>query len=134
MIWGVHLLIYYPVYSIVNGSNKGFEKLYYLFLTPLAGLFGFFERVPFFICLPILLMLFLINLNHKWYLNHIFSVIFSYLIVYPIVYEYTGLIHSIESTIDLLKTFSVCLIISCLVNWLIFKKQYQRLRQQETSH
>lgn len=76
LIWIFHLFIYYMIFAFSNRIvSNDYEELY----TVLLGLIGWFEQIPMFFIVPIVLMFILIKtkLKNSWFIAYVSSILFS---------------------------------------------------------
>jgi uncharacterized membrane protein YfcA len=142
-IWLLHLIIFYIVFGIFSKffsnhsiNHYNIDTLYQFFLLPVFGLIGFLDGFPGFIFIPILLMYALVFLVKKnIFFNYCLSIFTCYLLKTAIQYVFydfdiipLGIFNNFYYTI--LFTL-LSLILSASVNWLVFRKTYQKLKESE---
>lgn len=123
-IWGLHLLIFYPICSFLEDNlevntldfkshiDPEFWKT--SLFSPINALWGFWEKFPFFIFMALgINIIFNRFSKNKIFINYIFSLIVSYLIVY-FVHPYKG---------GIFFYIIPSLIITIIIQMLIFKKE-----------
>ncbi len=132
LIWATHLLVYSTTYHIsIRVVFNDYREFYNVFLGFLSGLMGWFEQIPAFFVIPILIMLLLTRtkLKQHWFLAYTISIGISYLGNYLWLFSintHDKILFS-DKTINLIYFIIPSLIISILCNWLIFKKTYKKL-------
>ncbi len=135
IIWLIHLFIYYLVFSLsIRLSNNDYKELYTILLGFVLGFMGWIEQIPLFFMIPILLMLILIKtkLRQKWFIAYIISICFAYLLNYLWLYannKHDKILFSPYST-NLIYFIIPSILVSILVNWLIFKNKYKTLANE----
>lgn len=133
-IWGLHMIMFYPICSFLSNHLK-YDTLILrndtienfvgntwevILWSPLNGLLGFWERFPFFIFMAFAISIILgFFLKKRFFTNCIFSLIFSYLIVY-FVHRYKG---------DIFYYIIPSLIITILMQVIIFRKQIFKTKE-----
>lgn len=144
-IWGVHILVYYFIY----GNIDNFLRIYYMkwtffddeslmrsFLSPFFGFVGWFDNFPLFFLFPLIGMGFLVfKWNKKWFLSYSITSIVSYVMSYMYgVYDGKGTLVYMsrifeDGRLELPKLAVIIpsLSLAILLNWLIFKKQYEHI-------
>lgn len=133
LIWVVHILIYSTAYHIsIRIAFKDFREFFSVFLGFLSGFAGWFEQIPFFFLIPLLLMLVLIKtkLKNQWLLTYILSTSIAYLGNYLWMFSintHNKILFSAEQ-INLIYFIVPSLLTSILCNWLIFKNYYKKLK------
>ncbi|WP_285199810.1 hypothetical protein, partial [Klebsiella pneumoniae] len=78
-------VVYYTVYVILIRIFKSdYEAFYLVLLGFIGGVMGVLEQVPYFILIPILTMVILINtyLKNHWFRAYLISVVVCYLADY----------------------------------------------------
>lgn len=134
-IWGIHLFIYYLVFSLsIRVFNNNYEELYIVLLGFILGVLGWIEQIPLFFMVPILLMLVLIKikLKQKWFIAYIISICLAYLSNYLWMYsnnKHDKILFSPDSS-NLIYFIVPSLIVSISCNWLLFKNKYKRLAKE----
>lgn len=132
LIWVLHIFVYYTIFVILL---RIFENNYQEFYTVLGGfiggIMGWFEQIPFFIIIPIIIMTILVNtiFVKKWYTAYIATVIISYLL------DYLWLLLEGKNNSILFSTIHINLIYivvpsllaTILINWLVFRRKYNRI-------
>lgn len=132
-IWGLHLIIFYPICSFLdNHLEYGTIKLRndtltnflkdtweVVLLSPINGIWGIWERFPFFIFMAFGINI-ILNLLHKKkiFINYISSLLMSYLIVY-LIHHYKG---------DIFHYIIPSLIITTIIQTIIFRKEIFKTR------
>lgn len=123
-IWGLHLLIFYPICSflednlqvkrIIFKDNIDPEFWKVAVWSPLNGIWGTWEKFPFFIFMTFgisILLNFLVKI--KFFMNYLISLLISYLIVY-LVHHYN---------MDIFYYIIPSLIIITIIQMIIFRKE-----------
>lgn len=123
-IWGLHILIFYPVCSFLE-DNLEVHRLFFKqnidsefwkisLLSPLNGLFGFWEKFPFFIFMAFAIsIIFSFFIKKRFFINYIISLFISYLIVF-LIHRYKG---------DIFYYIIPSLTITLIIQSIIFRKE-----------
>ncbi|MCS4229180.1 hypothetical protein [Sphingobacterium sp. BIGb0165] len=132
LIWLLHILVYYSIYLIVLRILKNdYEAFYTVLGGAIGGLIGWLEQIPFFILIPISIMLALINsfLKKKWFEAYLIAILTAYLADYIWLFSEDKNNGVLLSTIDIDLIYLIIpsLLISILSNWLIFKRYYKAI-------
>ena len=125
-LWFFHLIVFYITCSIIENIIDPYtinfretidnEIIETVLWSPLSGLLGHWEKFPFFILLVILLF-FIILYFHKNILKiYIFSIIFSYSILYLFSFTKDRIFYYLIPSI----------IITIIINYFIFYKQQSK--------
>ncbi|MCZ8144592.1 hypothetical protein [Flavobacterium sp.] len=128
-IWILHILVYFFLLSIliivqdfnVNGVTHRMTEtkiISRLLGSSLIGLFGFLDGIGFFIMITIIFNYIIQKKIKNIFKSYILSLIITYPIIILFIKEGSGY-GSNSKTI-------ICLIITILINWLVFKKSYQK--------
>jgi hypothetical protein len=130
-IWAFHLFcfyliaqIYYDVSSVIHGHpNISYFDADYFFkeiplkiaVSPLVGIIGYFDGIPGFIFIPILIMLIVIFFfTRNIFLSYVVGLIVSYLV--PL------LLFGYEKGY---YVYYILIAITVFLSWLVFKKSYK---------
>lgn len=147
-IWLFHVVIYYTTtnfflqyltYLYQNWTILKIEFLLKILAGPIAGIIGFFDNFPLFVLIPITIYnILLLKFKLKHHTSYYLSIIASYLI--PYIYNFIFFNTKISFykrpneyyvKIDLIFILLPSLIISILLNWLIFRKIYKKLSDEK---
>lgn len=129
-IWGLHMLIFYPICSFLEdtflpynykfrGSNINDFKdtLEIMIFSPLNALWGLWEKFPFFIFMAFAISLvFSFFLKKRFFTNYIISLLISYLIVF-LVHRYMG---------DIFYYIIPSITITLIIQSVIFRKEIMK--------
>ncbi|WP_165572118.1 hypothetical protein [Flavobacterium sp. KMS] len=138
-IWLVHLFVYYLTASVIVKGNlldnplsskKMLEIIQLVLISPFFGIMGFLEDIPFFILLPISIMLALIftKFKKRWFLSYSLSLFISYFIDYLyLFYNHKQTKVLFDDGYNILFVVIPCLIVSISVNWFLFKDKYKNI-------
>lgn len=140
-IWLLHYLIYYWNFSLIfsllsiwyNESNFKAENFFYILLAPIFASFGFFDGLV--IVIPIIVFYFLKMKYNYWHsylitVSLCYTIINLYLLFFVDGSYYVRSNHK-ENNFEF-NNFLImipCLIVSIIVNWLVFRKSYQKFKK-----
>lgn len=138
--WSLHILLYYPSVFIIGYKKGGIFKsnldISDLLLSPIPGIIGFIDGLPFFVFLSIFIMWILVNtyFKKKWFFAYYFSLIPLYPVAYfvgiyvnndsPFLQSLSSLYYDSQFVINTLS-----LIIAIMANWFIFRNAYLQIKE-----
>lgn len=123
-IWGLHILIFYPVCSFLE-DNLEVHSLFFKqyidpefwkisLLSPLNGLLGFWEKFPFFIFMAFAIsIVFNFFFKKRFFTNYTISLFISYMIIF-LMHRYKG---------DIFYYIIPSLTITLIIQSVIFRKE-----------
>lgn len=132
LIWILHLFIYYTSYVvIIRIVENNYDEFYTVLGGFIGGIMGWFEQIPFFILIPIIIMLILINtfLKKLWFRAYLIATGVSYLLNYLWMFledKYMSVLYS-TMTVNLIYIIIPSLLVTFLINWMIFRKTYIKI-------
>lgn len=133
-IWFFHLYFYYLIFGILHTyTSPTFTSnlLIIPLIHPIGGILGFYDNIPGFFIIPILLMLLLLNYtNYSIYKCYIFSIFIPHglkLVLFQIYHSDLPLMtdQSQGRLMSIIWTI-VSLITIAILNYLVFKKAYRK--------
>ena len=143
-IWTTHIFVYYFIFGNIDNLINNFysdwdfffeESIFRSLSSPITGLFGWYDGLPFFVIIPTVVMLILVStiMRKNWFMAYLVSCIGCYLGIYLytiLVNKGTTLYQSRITGMDDLSLNHIFLIVPALitvifVNWLIFRNRYK---------
>lgn len=147
LIWIVHIIVYYFIFGNIDNLINNYYSAWDFFFeeslsrslsSPLTGLYGWYDGLPFFVLFPILTMLALTLtiMKKKWFTAYIASCVGCYLGMYlynTVTHKSTYLYQSGISGLNDLNLNHIFLITPALigvilVNRLVFRNRYRIIK------
>lgn len=149
LIWLVHIIVYYFIFGNIDNLINNYYSDWDFFFeesisrslsSPITGLFGWYDGLPFFVMIPIGVMLILVltMMRKNWFIAYTISCVSCYLgmYLYTILIDkstnlYQSGINGLEDlTLQHIFLIIPSLIISILINKLIFKNKYRIIKSE----
>jgi hypothetical protein len=141
-IWLLHYLIYYLLFGLLFHTIDylfrkwyfGFEYLQKIILSPIIGMIGFYDGLIIFI--PIIISHFM-KIKFSVFKSYYYTVLLCQFGLYfisvlfsdrPSTINFTRNVDDETLKINYIFIITPCIIISILINWLVFKKTYENLK------
>jgi hypothetical protein len=147
-IFALHVLIYFSFFACIGRSLSYFYKNWGLdlnfftlfFIAPLGGILGFLDGFPVFV-IPYVLLFYCLKqylFKNKWFVSFVISslIIYSSVFIYLCINDgatglYFGEKFEDRYEVNILVIMIPSLLMSFLINWLVFRKTYQKLKESE---
>ena len=136
-IWTLHIYTFYFFFIFIYKllTNDVYDY-YIIFFGFLYGIIGWpILQIPLYFIVPTLLMLLLLKSKtlNSWFIAYVASVCFSYMgkFLFLLLYDrQSTFLLGKSGDINSLYILLPSIIISVIFNWLIFRKQYERLSNE----
>ena len=147
-IWILHIIIYYTIinflyqfltYFFLQWTIVELDFLGKILAGPIGGIIGLFDNFPLFILIPVTIYVILLKLKLNCFSSYFLSLM-TYLL--PYIYNFStggntkisffrGTWEKGYYKLDYIFILLPSLIVSILVNWLVFRKTYKKLSDEK---